>query len=313
MQDMKVEDVMEDPGGSTRVLRRRNPRGEGGRLSSEIIDGAIAIVTRTGSSEAVTLRSVAREVGIAAPSIYAHFPDRDAILAAVVLRVFDDLKDRIEEAMAPLADPVERLVAGCQAYVSFGLENPGRYQTLFRAAAPRDRLRAPARVSVRGPAAYRRRGVRVARGRDPPLRRRRRLVEHRCFRRCDGRLGGAPRDHQPEVDDVPGSLAERPGFRAPPCPLVGADPNRRQLLSRRKSPLWKLTSRLAHTGIRAVTCTACCSRYLTLAHTPVDRARRVAHHGAHDRLERHSGFARRAPRSTCLRRMPYASGCRRCR
>jgi AcrR family transcriptional regulator len=123
---------MNDPAGvATKAPRHRNPRGEGARLSREIVDGALAIVTRTGSSEAVTLRSVAREVGIAAPSIYAHFPDRDAILAGVVLRVFDDLKDRIEEAMAPLSDPVERLVAGCQAYVSFGLENPGGYQTLF--------------------------------------------------------------------------------------------------------------------------------------------------------------------------------------
>lgn len=116
---------------ASRALRRRNPRGEGNKLASEIVEGAIAIVTRTGTSEAVTLRSVAREVGIAAPSIYAHFPDREAILTAVVLRVFDDLRDRLDEAVTPLSDPVERLVAGAQAYVSFGLENPGLYGTLF--------------------------------------------------------------------------------------------------------------------------------------------------------------------------------------
>ena len=117
----------------SRALRRRNPRGEGSRLAREIVDGALAIITRTGSAEAVTLRSVAREVGIAAPSIYAHFPDREAILAAVVMKVFDDLRDRLEEADAPLSDPIERLVAGSQAYVSFGLENPGRYSTSVHA------------------------------------------------------------------------------------------------------------------------------------------------------------------------------------
>jgi AcrR family transcriptional regulator len=119
---------------ATKVLRRRNPRGEGGKLASEIVDAALAIVTRTGSSEAVTLRSVAREVGIAAPSIYAHFPDREAILRGVVLKAFDDLRNRLEEAVTPLSDPIERLVAGAQAYVSFGLEDPGRYSILFTRA-----------------------------------------------------------------------------------------------------------------------------------------------------------------------------------
>ncbi len=49
----------------------------------------------------------------------------------MVLKVFDDLRDGIEEALAPLSNPIERLVAGAQAYVSFGLENPGRYSILF--------------------------------------------------------------------------------------------------------------------------------------------------------------------------------------
>src|SRR5580698_5190154 len=111
--------------------RQRNARGQGARLTEDIVSGALTLIERTGSDEAVTLRSVAREVGIAAPSIYAHFPDREAILRAVVLKVFDDLRDGIEEALAPLSDPIERLVAGAQAYVSFGLENPGRYSILF--------------------------------------------------------------------------------------------------------------------------------------------------------------------------------------
>ena len=123
---------LESPG--TGALRRRNPRGEGSRLGGEIVDAALEIVRRTGSSESVTLRSVAREVGIAAPSIYAHFPDREAILAAAVVKVFDDLRYRIQQAVEPESDPIDRLVAGTQAYVSFGLENPGPYSLLFARA-----------------------------------------------------------------------------------------------------------------------------------------------------------------------------------
>jgi AcrR family transcriptional regulator len=80
----------------------------------------------------VTLRAVAREVGIAAPSIYAHFPDRDAILMAVVARIFDELTEAIEKGLDPeMTDPADRLVAGCTAYVAFGLGHPARYGVLF--------------------------------------------------------------------------------------------------------------------------------------------------------------------------------------
>src|SRR5450755_1847650 len=90
-----------------RTHRRRNARGEGVRLADDIVAGALALIERAGTDEAVTLRAVAREIGIAAPSIYAHFADRDAIVMAVVLRVFDELSDAIEKGVAAAGpDPV---------------------------------------------------------------------------------------------------------------------------------------------------------------------------------------------------------------
>ena len=106
--------------------------GQGARLTEDIVPGAIALIERSGSDEAVTLRAVAREVGISAPSIYAHFPDRDAMMMAVILRVFDELAGAIEQGSASARqDPVERLVAGCGAYVGYGLAQPARYGVLF--------------------------------------------------------------------------------------------------------------------------------------------------------------------------------------
>ena len=120
--------------------RHRNPRGQGARLTEDIVAGALALIERTGSAEAVTLRAVAREAGIAAPSIYAHFPDRDAVLMAVVVRIFQELTEAIEQGRKSAGqDPAGRLVAGCEAYVAFGLEHPARYSVLFstqRPAAP---------------------------------------------------------------------------------------------------------------------------------------------------------------------------------
>ncbi len=128
MQNLDVSRAAERTAGR----RQRNARGQGARLTEDIVTGALALIDRAGSAEAVTLRAVAREVGIAAPSIYPHFADREAILAAVVARVFDELAAAIKaaaEAAGP--DPVDQLVAGCAGYVDFGLSQPARYGVLF--------------------------------------------------------------------------------------------------------------------------------------------------------------------------------------
>jgi AcrR family transcriptional regulator len=118
--------------GTTIARRKRNARGQGTRLTEEIVSGALSIIEREGDDEAVTLRAVAREIGIAAPSIYAHFQDRDAIVVAAVARVFDQLAHAILEAVEGAGDdPAERLIAGCEAYVAFGLGRPARYRVLF--------------------------------------------------------------------------------------------------------------------------------------------------------------------------------------
>lgn len=112
--------------------RKRNARGQGARLTRDIVSGALALIEREGSDEAVTLRAVAREIGIAAPSIYAHFPDRDAIVTAAVVRIFDELTAAIENGVSRAGqDPADRLIAGCEAYLAFGLEHPARYGVLF--------------------------------------------------------------------------------------------------------------------------------------------------------------------------------------
>ncbi len=121
--------------------RHRNARGQGNRLAEDIVAGALALIERTGSDEAVTLRAVAREVGIAAPSIYAHFPDRESIVMAVVVRVFDELAETIRKGSdAAGPDPVDALVAACAAYLDYGLSHPARYGVLFaqRGVMPED-------------------------------------------------------------------------------------------------------------------------------------------------------------------------------
>ncbi|WP_405164359.1 TetR/AcrR family transcriptional regulator [Nocardia sp. NBC_01499] len=114
---------------STRV---RNRRGEGGRLRDDIVAAAVELLDETGDERAVTLRSVARRVGIAAPSIYRHFPDQPTIMLAVVQQAFGELEDHLSAAVAAAGDdPRDRLFALCHAYVEFADSHPQRYRTMF--------------------------------------------------------------------------------------------------------------------------------------------------------------------------------------
>ena len=111
--------------------RTRNPRGSGAQLRAEIIHGAGLILDEAGSADAVTLRAIARRIAIAAPSIYAHFPDREAILTALVEDGFRDLSNGIHSASSGVDDPVQRLRVTCQAYLKFAERRPQRYRLMF--------------------------------------------------------------------------------------------------------------------------------------------------------------------------------------
>jgi AcrR family transcriptional regulator len=118
------------------VVRERNRRGEGARLRDDILAGATELLERAdGSEEAVTLRAVARQVGISAPSIYAHFADREAIVDAIVNGAFGDFNGAIKAASDAAAQagggPRARLRAGCAAYLEFAAARPSRYKLLF--------------------------------------------------------------------------------------------------------------------------------------------------------------------------------------
>ena len=208
-------------------------RGQGARLTEDIVSGALALIERTGSAEAVTLRAVAQEVGIAAPSIYAHFPDRDAVLMAVVVRIFDELTQTIKQGQKSAGqDPADRLVAGCEAYVAFGLEHPARYGVLFsaqRRAAP-DYCK-PVPIGPDGrPALEFGAGIRAPRPGRRGLRHGRGLREHQRRRRCHRRVGRPARDRQPARGATTLPVA-RPGRIRPP-PRAVASPSDRLRIKR---------------------------------------------------------------------------------
>ena len=115
--------------------RARNARGEGEKLRGEIIDAAVKVLSVLGSEDPFSLRSVAKMAKIAAPSIYIHFPDRNALLLAVLEKLFAEqvaIRAAAETAAAAAGGGAwERLLARSVASVRFGLEHPGHYKVLF--------------------------------------------------------------------------------------------------------------------------------------------------------------------------------------
>ncbi len=115
-------------------VRTRNRRGDGARLRDDILAGATAILDETGDEQAVTLRAVARRVGISAPSIYSHFRDRDAVLLAVVQDAFAEL-DAVLRAVNDVKgrprDPATHLRAVSNAYLDYAAKRSERYRVMF--------------------------------------------------------------------------------------------------------------------------------------------------------------------------------------
>jgi len=113
--------------------RTRNPRGSGVRLADEIVAAAIALIDESDDPASLTLRGIARRVGITAPAIYAHFPDLAAVVAGLLAASFDELQGAVRAARDGQADPAAALIAAGYAYVEFAWRHPGRYRLMFAA------------------------------------------------------------------------------------------------------------------------------------------------------------------------------------
>lgn len=115
--------------------RARNRRGEGQRLRDELIVAALALVEEEGG-EALSLRRLARRVGIAATSIYLHFANLTQLRDALVERCFAQLSDTTAAAAEEATGPAEELRARGRAYCAFALAHPNVYQLMFAAELP---------------------------------------------------------------------------------------------------------------------------------------------------------------------------------
>ena len=100
----------------------------------EIVDAARELLEAEGP-EGLSMRRVAERVGIRAPSIYKHLPDKQALEAAVISAGFEDLAEVFESA----GETPEALG---RAYRAHALAHPHLYRLMTESPLARDRLTA---------------------------------------------------------------------------------------------------------------------------------------------------------------------------
>jgi AcrR family transcriptional regulator len=86
----------------------------------------------------LSLRAIARELGITAPAIYNYFPRRDDLVTALIIDAYTSFGDSQIEARdaIPAEEPVRRLEAIGLAYRAWALAHPQRYQLIFSSPLP---------------------------------------------------------------------------------------------------------------------------------------------------------------------------------
>ncbi len=100
-----------------------------------LVEAATRLIADRGYA-ALTLRSLARELGCSPTTPYRYFRDRDEIFAAVRAAAYREFAEAQEAAIRPGQTPLERLVALGRAYLEFAVQRPNAYRLQFQLSQP---------------------------------------------------------------------------------------------------------------------------------------------------------------------------------
>ena len=114
--------------------KRTTPQGN---LPQAILETAWRQIAATGAPT-LSLRAIARELNITAPAIYNYYPDRDALVTALIVDAFTSLGESQQNTLEAI--PVDNLPGRFTdlglAYRDWALEHDQRYQLIFGTPIP---------------------------------------------------------------------------------------------------------------------------------------------------------------------------------
>ena len=106
-------------------------------LTREIVDAARRHLATDGAA-GLSLRAVARELGMASSAVYRYFPSRDELLTTLIVEAYDALGATAEEAAEKAARDGfrARLHAACGAVRGWALAHPHEYALVYGSPVP---------------------------------------------------------------------------------------------------------------------------------------------------------------------------------
>ncbi|WP_420312806.1 TetR/AcrR family transcriptional regulator [Streptomyces sp. YS-B37] len=120
------------------AVQRRPTGTHHGDLRNALEEAALALVGERGP-HGFTLAEACRRAGVSVSAPYKHFSDREALLASLALKGYEEQRRRYRTALAAHADPVEQLAAFATAYVRFAAEERALFDITFLAGLDKSR------------------------------------------------------------------------------------------------------------------------------------------------------------------------------
>lgn len=101
-----------------------------GNLRQALLDEAINEI-RLHGVEKLSLRALARSLGVSQTAPYRHFADKDSLLAELATEAFNALAGAVRSILDKQKSALENTVAAGTAYVQYGINNPEKYRLMF--------------------------------------------------------------------------------------------------------------------------------------------------------------------------------------
>jgi AcrR family transcriptional regulator len=110
------------------------------RARAEMIEEIKAVARKHLATDGanLSLRAVARDMGMVSSAVYRYFPSRDELLTALIIDAYNALGEAVEstEARIPRDDLTGRWIAACHAVRHWALASPHQYALIYGSPVP---------------------------------------------------------------------------------------------------------------------------------------------------------------------------------
>jgi AcrR family transcriptional regulator len=105
------------------------------QITGEILDAARIELAAEGAA-GLSLRAVARRLGMVPSGLYRYFPSRDHLLTALIVEAYEELGEVAEAAAQASGGPGARWAAVCAAVRTWAAAQPSRWALLYGSPVP---------------------------------------------------------------------------------------------------------------------------------------------------------------------------------